>query len=112
MTESGTRSGQSAADQSVIPSPDGSPQDTASRRVAVKEEWNKRLRPGEQAVVLAWASFTATFVGVRALTHWIRDGHGPSGGGVSLAGKHFHHYNIGIGLLATVGAIALRGEER
>ena len=61
--------------------------------------------------MLAWVSFTVTFAGVRALTHWIRAGHGPSGGGVSVGGKHFHHYNIGIALLATVAAVGLRGTE-
>jgi hypothetical protein len=63
-------------------------------------------------VVIAWTSFTATFTGVRILTHWIRAGHGPSGGGMSVGGQHFHHYNIGIALLAGVGAIALRGKEK
>jgi len=61
---------------------------------------------------LAWASFTLTFAGLRRLTHWIRAGHGPSGGGVSLGGKHFHHYNIVIVLLAMVGAVGLRGTEK
>jgi hypothetical protein len=60
---------------------------------------------------LAWASFTLTFAGLRGLTHWIRAGHGPSSGGVSLGGNHFHHYNIGIGMLATVAGIGLRGTE-
>ncbi|AFM17449.1 hypothetical protein Mycch_2684 [Mycolicibacterium chubuense NBB4] len=83
-----------------------------TRWTRLKDEWGRRLEPGEQAVVIAWSSFTATFAGVRALTHWIRDGHGPSGGGISLNGKHFHHYNIGIGLLAAIGAVAVRGEER
>jgi hypothetical protein len=63
-------------------------------------------------VVLSWAAFTTTFVGLRALTHWIRAGHGPSGGGMSVGGRHFHHYNIGIALLAVVGAVALRGAEK
>jgi hypothetical protein len=31
---------------------------------------------------------------------------------MSVGGKHFHHYNIGIGLLAGIGAVALRGHER
>jgi hypothetical protein len=53
----------------------------------------------------------ATFAFVRALTHWIRDGHGPSGGGMSVGGRHFHHYNLGIALLAGIGAVALRGKE-
>jgi hypothetical protein len=78
----------------------------------VRDEWGARLEPGEQATVLAWAAFTFTFAGLRALTHWIRAGHGPSGGGMSLRGSHFHHYNIGIALLASVAAVGLRGTER
>lgn len=78
----------------------------------LRQEWNTHLQPREQATVLAWASFTVTFGGLRALTHWIRAGHGPSGGGISLGGKHFHHYNIGIALLASVAALALRGTEK
>jgi hypothetical protein len=61
---------------------------------------------------MAWSSFTATFGATRALTHWIRAGHGPTGGGMTVGGRHFHHYNIGIALLSVVGGIALRGEER
>ncbi|MCV7332436.1 hypothetical protein [Mycobacterium cookii] len=78
----------------------------------VRDEWRARLEPGEQATVLAWAAFTVTFAGLRALTHWIRAGHGPSGGGMSVGGRHFHHYNLGIALLAGVGAMGLRGTER
>lgn len=78
----------------------------------IKQEWRTHLTPDQRSVVIAWSSFTATFAGVRLLTHWIRAGHGPSSGGMSLGGKHFHHYNIGIGLLAAIGAIALRGRER
>ncbi len=78
----------------------------------VRDEWRARLEPGEQATVLAWTSFTVTFVGLRALTHWIRAGHGPSDGGVTLGGKHFHHYNLGIALLSTVAAVGLRGTEQ
>lgn len=84
----------------------------SSRLARVRQQWDERLEPGEQATILAWLSFTVTFVGVRALTHWIRAGHGPAGGGVSLGGKHFHHYNIGIALLATVAAVGLRGTEK
>ena len=79
---------------------------------ALREEWRTRLEPGEQATVLAWSTFTVTFAGLRGLTHWIRSGHGPSGGGMSVGGKHFHHYNIGIALLAGVAAVGLRGTER
>ena len=77
----------------------------------VRDEWRARLEPGEQAAVLAWAAFTVTFVGLRGLTHWIRAGHGPSSGGMSLGDRHFHHYNIGIALLSTVAAVGLRGTE-
>ena len=48
----------------------------------VRAEWRATLEPGEQATILAWTAFTVTFVGLRALTHWIRAGHGPSGGGM------------------------------
>jgi hypothetical protein len=78
----------------------------------LRKEWGTRLEPGEQATVLAWSTFAVTFAGLRTLTHWIRAGHGPSGGGMSLGGKHFHHYNIGIALLASVAAVGLRGTER
>ena len=84
---------------------------TAGRWSRLRVQWNQRLDPGQQSVVLSWTAFTATFVGLRALTHWIRAGHGPSGGGVSVGGQHFHHYNIGIAGLGVVGAIGLRGAE-
>ncbi len=88
---------------------DGAP---TSRWARLRRQWNQRLPPGEQATVLAWASFTVTFVGLRSLTHWIHAGHGPAEGGVTLGGKHFHHYNLGIALLATVAAVGLRGTEK
>jgi hypothetical protein len=31
---------------------------------------------------------------------------------MELGGKHFHHYNIGIGMLATVGGVGLRGTDK
>jgi hypothetical protein len=86
--------------------------DHPGRWARLRQQWDKRLHPGQQATVLAWASFTSTFVGLRALTHWIHAGHGPSVGGISLGGRHFHHYNIGIALLATVAAVGLRGTEK
>ena len=36
---------------------------------------------------------------------------GPAAGGITIGGRHLHHYNLGIALLAAVGAIALRGQE-
>jgi hypothetical protein len=87
------------------------PTERSTRGMRLRHQWGERLQPGEQATVLAWASFTLTFAGLRALTHWIRAGHGPHGGGMSLGGKHFHHYNIGIGMLATVAGVGLRGTD-
>src|SRR5262245_4362794 len=111
MTEPDARPEDLDAQQPTRPSEE-SRMTSTGRWGRIKQEWRTRLTPGERSVVIAWSSFTATFAGVRLLTHWIRDGHGPSGGGMSLGGKHFHHYNIGIGLLAGIGAIALRGRER
>jgi hypothetical protein len=92
--------------------PAASGHDLSTRRGRVAHEFFAHLDPGQQSVLIAWSSFTTTFAGVRALTHWIRDGHGPKGGGMTLGGNHFHHYNIGIALLAGVGAVALRGKEK
>ncbi len=48
-----------------------------TRFARLRHQWDKRLQPGQQATVLAWTSFTVcTFLGLRALTHWIRAGHG------------------------------------
>ncbi|BBZ13995.1 hypothetical protein [Mycobacterium branderi] len=78
----------------------------------LRQEWLQRLESDERSAVLAWAAFTVTFTGLRALTHWIHAGHGPSGGGIKLGNRHFHHYNIGIALLSAVGAVGLRGSDR
>ncbi|AEW99471.1 hypothetical protein [Streptantibioticus cattleyicolor] len=78
----------------------------------LKDAYGDHVGPAEQSVLMAWSAFTATFGVTRALTYWIRGGHGPSGGGIRLGGRHFHHYNIGIALLCGVGAVALRGQER
>ena len=84
----------------------------ASLPTRLRRAWSDHLDVRDQSATLAWASFAGTFVSVRALTHWLRDGHGPSGGGISLGGHHFHHYNIGIALLTGIGAMAIRGEEK
>jgi hypothetical protein len=78
----------------------------------LRRTYGDHVRPGEQSLLLAWSTFATTFGATRALTHWIRAGHGPAGGGMSVGGRHFHHYNIGIILLSAIGAVALRGEER
>jgi hypothetical protein len=69
------------------------------------------LDPGQRAALLSWLAFAATFGGVRAITWSIRAGKGPFGN-LSVGGEHLHHYMWGIGMLAGVGAIAVRGEDR
>src|ERR1700758_4656479 len=84
----------------------------AGRWAQLRHEFGQRLDPGAQSAVLAWASFTTMFTVLRLLTHWIHRGHGPRGGGISLGGRHIHHYNLGIALLSGVGAVGLRGAEK
>jgi hypothetical protein len=69
------------------------------------------LDPCQRSVLVSWLAFTATFAAVRGVTYSIRAGRGPFSN-LSVGGEHLHHYMWGIGLLAGVGAIAVRGEER
>ncbi|HEV7188109.1 MAG TPA: hypothetical protein VGN28_09490 [Blastococcus sp.] len=77
----------------------------------LRAAWQTHLDPGQRSAVVAWASFAATFGLVRGITHWLKDGHGPSSGGVSAGGTHLHHYNLGILLLSGLGAVTVRGKE-
>lgn len=78
----------------------------------VHTTWMKDLGRDERAAILAWGSFTATFALVRGLTHWLKAGHGPSSGGISVGGQHFHHYNLGIAGLTALGGLVVRAEAR
>jgi hypothetical protein len=69
------------------------------------------LDPSQRSAMLSWLAFTATFATVRGITYSIRAGRGPFRN-MSLGGAHLHHYMWGIGLLAGVGAVAVRGDER
>jgi hypothetical protein len=69
------------------------------------------LDPCQRSALISWLAFTATFTTVRGITYSIRSGRGPFRN-LSLGGEHLHHYLWGIGLLAGVGAIAVRGDER
>ena len=69
------------------------------------------LDPCERSALISWLAFTATFATVRGITYSIRAGRGPFRN-LSLGGEHVHHYLWGIGLLAGVGAVAVRGDER
>lgn len=82
-----------------------------SLRERLAGHWEHELTPGRRQAVVAWASFATTFGGVRALTHWLKDGHGPSSGGMTLGGNHFHHYNLGIIGLAGLGAALIYGRD-
>ena len=69
------------------------------------------LDPCQRSALISWLAFSATFATVRGITYSIRSGRGPFRN-LSLGGEHVHHYLWGIGLLAGVGAIAVRGDER
>src|ERR1700730_7130278 len=77
----------------------------------VRDAFGGELDAGQQSALISWLSFTGTFAGVRGVTHAIRDGKGPFRN-LSLGGEHLHHSMWGIGLLAGVGAVAVRGDER
>jgi len=69
------------------------------------------LDPSQRSALISWLAFAATFGAVRAVTYSIRAGRGPFHD-LNLGGEHLHHYLWGIGLLAGVGAVAVRGDER
>jgi hypothetical protein len=69
------------------------------------------LDPCQRSVLMSWLAFTTTFVAVRGVTYSIRAGRGPFRN-LSAGGEHLHHYLWGIGLLAGVGGVAIRGDER
>ena len=68
------------------------------------------MDPCQRSALISWLAFSATFATVRGITYSIRAGRGPFRN-LSLGGEHVHHYLWGIGLLAGVGAIAVRGDE-
>jgi hypothetical protein len=77
----------------------------------LRAAYYQELDPGRRGALLSWLAFTGTFGAVRAVTYSIRAGRGPLRN-ISLGGEHLHHYLWGIGLLAGVGAVAVRGEDR
>jgi hypothetical protein len=83
------------------------------RKVAaeIRDAFYSELDAGQQSALISWLAFTGTFAGVRGITHAIRAGKGPFRN-LSVGGEHLHHYMWGIGLLAGVGAVAVRGDER
>jgi hypothetical protein len=77
----------------------------------VHRAYYSELDPGQRAALLSWLAFTGTFAGVRGVTWSIRAGQGPFGN-LSVGGEHLHHYMWGIAILAGVGAVAVRGEDK
>jgi hypothetical protein len=75
----------------------------------IRDAFGSELDAGQQSALISWLSFTGTFGGVRGVTHAIRAGKGPFKN-LSVGGEHL--YMRGIGMLAGVGAIAVRGEEK
>ncbi|MDT7618333.1 MAG: hypothetical protein QOF00_5780 [Pseudonocardiales bacterium] len=77
----------------------------------VRTAYRDELGPSEKAALSSWLGFTVTFAAVRSITYAIRDGRGPFRN-LSVGGAHLHHYMWGIGMLAGVGAVAVRGTDR
>ncbi len=86
----------------------------------IAEAYRQELHPGQQAALISWASFTATFATVRLITHRIRkdstaapvDGKRGRLHNLSIRGVHLHHYMWGILTVSIVGGVAIRGNDR
>ncbi|MGH3167617.1 MAG: hypothetical protein ACRDN0_17225 [Trebonia sp.] len=76
----------------------------------IADAYRSELDEGQQSALISWLAFTGTFGGVRGITHAIKAGKGPFQN-MSVGGEHLHHYMWGIGMLAGVGAVAVRGTE-
>ena len=76
----------------------------------VRHAFFSELDQRQRAALLSWLGFTGTFGLVRAITYSIRAGKGPLHN-LSVGGEHLHHYRWGIGMLASVGAVAVHGED-
>jgi hypothetical protein len=87
------------------------PVGVAPSRQAIQTAYREELEPRERSVLWSWLAFTFTFAAVRAITYSIRAGKGPFHN-LSLGGEHLHHYMWGIGMVSSVGAVAVCGRER
>jgi len=108
----GAAGGDGAAGEESEPS--GSAATAAALPRRVRAVYADKVGPSEQSLLLSWAAFTATFGTARGLTHWLRrrDSGSSGSGGIVVAGRHLHHYNLGILLLSTVGGVAVHGQEQ
>jgi hypothetical protein len=93
------------------------PKETTPSRTLVpridelRAAYHEQLGPSERAALMSWLGFTTTFAAVRGMTYSIRAAKGPFRN-LSLGGAHLHHYLWGIAMLAGVGAVAVRGDDR
>ncbi len=75
----------------------------------LRKVWLENVGDSERALLVSWGAFAGTFGAARLITHRLRRGGGS--GGIIIRGRHVHHYNFGIALLAAVGAIGLGGRS-
>lgn len=81
----------------------------AARRV--HHDFRYRLTPRQRSSLVAYLSFGATITLARGVTTLIRQGRGPLVRDVTVGSVHLHHYLPGIAMLATSGAIGVRGTD-
>lgn len=116
MTEQSPRTGRASFHGDGDGDPTGALQQPASLATLpqrLRAVYAKQVGPSERALLHSWVAFGATFGATRALTHFLRWRSGGSGsGGIVVAGRHLHHYNLGILLLAGVGGVAVHGQEQ
>jgi hypothetical protein len=90
------------------PGPVSTPATATSLPRRLRAVWAEHMGEPERALLVSWAAFGATFATTRLVTHRLRRGGGA--GGIVLRGRHIHHYNFGIALLAAVGGAAVWGQ--
>jgi hypothetical protein len=76
----------------------------------VRHAYRHTLSARQQSAFASWASFTVTFAAARGITYAIRH-HIPPFHDVKLGGTHLHHYIWGIGLISSVGGVAVYGDS-
>ena len=84
---------------------------TSSLARNARDVFRSDLDATQRSALLSWLGFTGTFATVRGITYSIKEGKGPFGN-LSVGGEHLHHYMWGIGLVSSVGGIAVHGEDR
>jgi hypothetical protein len=92
----------------TVPGPRSHPATARSLPARLRTVWRNHVGAQERALLVSWAAFGATFATTRLITHRLRADGGA--GGIMIRGRHLHHYNFGIALLAAVGASAVRGQ--